>query len=173
MQQSNRSIAFTVSLKQFLQPIIYSVPVAFITGSLVALFYYLIDKVTQLHWRYDWLLFFLPVAGIVIHLLYKYSGKSAERGNTLIIEEIHKPGAGVPLRMTPLVLLTTLITHLFGGSAGREGTAVQMGGRSAGQVVQTNTRRHQDPANVRSGGRLRRYLWHSSGRSRFRSGDHS
>ena len=58
-------------------------------------------------------------------------GKDAERGNNLIIDEIHEPGTGVPGRMGPLVLVTTLITHLFGGSAGREGTAVQLGGSMA------------------------------------------
>jgi H+/Cl- antiporter ClcA len=47
------------------------------------------------------------------------------------MDEIHEPGGGIPARMAPLVLLTTIITHLFGGSAGREGTAVQIGGSLA------------------------------------------
>src|ERR1700743_1678201 len=50
------------------------------------------------------------------------------------MEEIHEPGGGVPLRMAPLVLIGTVVTHLFGGSAGREGTAVQMGGSIASTV---------------------------------------
>ncbi|MBO9571777.1 MAG: voltage-gated chloride channel family protein [Chitinophagaceae bacterium] len=107
------------------------VPVAIIVGSLVALFLWLLDKVTELRWQHGWLLYLLPVAGILIHFLYKYSGKNAEAGNNLIMDEIHTPGGGVPARMTPLVLSTTIITHLFGGSAGREGTAVQMGGSMA------------------------------------------
>jgi len=49
-------------------------------------------------------------------------------GNNLIIDEFHDPQAVIPFRMAPLVLLGTIFTHLFGGSAGREGTAVQMGG---------------------------------------------
>src|SRR5690606_17202996 len=53
-------------------------------------------------------------------------------GTNLIMDEIHAPGGGVPLHMAPLVLITTLLTHLCGGSAGREGTAVQMGGALAG-----------------------------------------
>jgi H+/Cl- antiporter ClcA len=60
--------------------------------------------------------------------LYKTWGKNSDAGNNLVMEEIHKPGGGIPARMTPLILVTTIITHLFGGSAGREGTAVQMGG---------------------------------------------
>ncbi|GAC1447970.1 MAG: voltage-gated chloride channel family protein [Chitinophagaceae bacterium] len=78
-----------------------------------------------------WLLFFLPLAGIFIYFLYKYLGKNSDAGNNLIMDEIHRPGGGIPARMAPLVLLTTVITHLFGGSAGREGTAVQIGGSIA------------------------------------------
>jgi H+/Cl- antiporter ClcA len=111
-----------------------SVPVAVATGSIVALFLWLLDKVTIIRWNNNWLLFLLPFAGILIHFLYKFSGKNAEAGNNLIIDEIHEPGGGVPARMTPLVLITTVITHLFGGSAGREGTAVQMGGSLAGLI---------------------------------------
>jgi H+/Cl- antiporter ClcA len=70
----------------------------------------------------------LPFAGIFIYWLYALGGKKTEAGNNLIIDEIHEADGGVPARIAPLVLLTTLITHLFGGSAGREGTAVQMGG---------------------------------------------
>jgi H+/Cl- antiporter ClcA len=100
-------------------------------GSLVALFLWLLDLVTNIRNQYEWLLFLLPVAGLLIYFLYKVGGKNAAAGNNLIIEEIHQPAGGVPARMTPLVLITTLITHLFGGSAGREGTAVQMGGSMA------------------------------------------
>ncbi len=107
------------------------IPVGMATGSAVALFLWLLDKATTFRWQNEWLLFLLPVAGILIYFLYKLWGKNSERGNNLIIDEIHKPGGGVPFRMAPLVLITTIITHLFGGSAGREGTAVQMGGSIA------------------------------------------
>jgi H+/Cl- antiporter ClcA len=49
----------------------------------------------------------------------------------LIVDQIHQPGGGVPLRMAPLILVATVATHLFGGSVGREGTAVQLGGSVA------------------------------------------
>ena len=106
-------------------------PLSIITGSLVALFLWLLESVTQLRWLHAWLLYCLPIAGIGIYVLYRLFGKDAEAGNNLIIDEIHQPGGGVPPVMTPLVLATTIITHLFGGSAGREGTAVQMGGSMA------------------------------------------
>lgn len=106
-------------------------PVAVAVGAMVALFLWLLDLATRTRWENMWLIFLLPLAGVFIHLLYKYWGKNAEAGNNLIMDEIHKPGGGIPFRMAPLVLATTVITHLFGGSAGREGTAVQMGGSMA------------------------------------------
>ncbi|PRY53083.1 H+/Cl- antiporter ClcA [Arcticibacter pallidicorallinus] len=97
-------------------------------GCMVGLFLVLLSTATEIRFRYDWLLYLLPLAGLLIHFIYKSIGKSSEKGNILIIEEIHKPGAGVPSQMGPIIILTTVITHLFGGSAGREGTAVQVGG---------------------------------------------
>ncbi len=79
-----------------------------------------------------WLLFLLPAVEPVIVGVYRMLGANAERGTNLILDEIHQPGGGVPLRIAPLVLATTLITHLLGGSAGREGTAIHMGGGLAG-----------------------------------------
>ncbi|HMO62213.1 MAG TPA: voltage-gated chloride channel family protein [Ferruginibacter sp.] len=114
---------------------ILSLPVSIIAGSLVALFLWLLDKATELRWQQGWLLYLLPLAGILIYFMYKYLGKNTEAGNNLIMDEIHEPGGGVPARMTPLVLAATIITHLFGGSAGREGTAVQMGGSMASLVA--------------------------------------
>lgn len=121
----------TTLLKYLFKWAALAVPVAWVVGSLVALFLWLLDVVTQYRWQHEWLLYLLPLAGIAIHLLYKLWGKDAEAGNNLIIDEIHEPDAGVPPAMTPLVMMTTLITHLFGGSAGREGTAVQVGGSMA------------------------------------------
>lgn len=106
-------------------------PVGLIAGSASAFFLWSLDQVTAFrlsHYRVVWL---LPLAGFALGLLYHRFGKSAEGGNNLILDRIHTPGGGVPRRMAPLVLLGTLITHLFGGSAGREGTAVQMGGSLA------------------------------------------
>lgn len=107
------------------------IPVAGAIGSACAFFLWSLDAVTKLRWENPWLLFLLPLAGLVIGAIYHWVGKSVEAGNNLIVEQIHEPGGGVPSRMAPLVLFGTLITHLFGGSAGREGTAVQMGGSIA------------------------------------------
>jgi H+/Cl- antiporter ClcA len=106
-------------------------PVAIAIGSMVALFLWLLTTAIHFRFTHTWLLFLLPLAGVLIHFIYQWAGKSAEKGNNLIIDEIHQPGAGVPARMGPIILITTVITHLFGGSAGREGTAVQIGGSIA------------------------------------------
>ncbi|MCC6545887.1 chloride channel protein [Candidatus Sumerlaeota bacterium] len=106
----------------------------FFTGLVVAFFLWALDVVTLTRWHNPWLLWFLPIAGIAIAYAYRH-GKSSHRGNKLIIEEIHRPGGGIPRRMAPLVLFSSLATHLFGGSAGREGTAMQIGGCVAQSIV--------------------------------------
>ena len=108
-----------------------TIPVAIVIGAVVALFLWLLNWAIHYRFAHPWLLYLLPAAGIVIHVVYKLYGKSSERGNNLIMDEIHEPGGGVPKRMAPLVLGATVFTHLFGGSAGREGTAVQIGGSIA------------------------------------------
>jgi len=100
-------------------------------GSASAFFLWALDAVTLVRFEKPWLLYLLPVAGLCVGLLYHLYGNSASGGNNLLIDEIHQPGAGVPKRMAPLILAGTLVTHLFGGSAGREGTALQMGGSIA------------------------------------------
>jgi H+/Cl- antiporter ClcA len=107
------------------------IPVAAVIGSACAFFLWSLDEVTALRFQNPWLLFLLPIAGLLIGWIYHAIGQSVEGGNNLIVEQIHEPGGGVPSRMAPLVLFGTLMTHLFGGSAGREGTAVQMGGSIA------------------------------------------
>lgn len=87
-----------------------------------------LDEVTAVRTDHPGLLFGLPLVGLAIGLAYHQLGGRAAGGNNLILDEIHEPTAWVPRRMAPLVLLGTLATHLFGGSAGREGTAIQVSG---------------------------------------------
>lgn len=106
-------------------------PMAALIGSLCAGFLWSLDVVTHWFWQSAWLLFLLPVAGVAVGFVYHWLGRSVEGGNNLILDRIHTPGGGVPRRMAPLILFGTVVTHLCGGSAGREGTAVQMGGSIA------------------------------------------
>ncbi len=80
------------------------------------------------------LIWFLPLAGFGLGWVYLRYGRDVAGGHNLILDEIHDPKKTLPLRMSPLILLGTLVTHLFGGSAGREGTAVQMGASLADQL---------------------------------------
>lgn len=107
------------------------IPLSIAVGSSVALFLWIMEIAAAARWSHLWLIFFLPLAGVIITFIYKQYGKNSDAGNNLIMDEIHKPGGGIPSRMAPLVLISTVITHLFGGSAGREGTAVQVGGSLA------------------------------------------
>jgi H+/Cl- antiporter ClcA len=101
-------------------------------GSAAAFFLWLLDRATEARLDAGWLLFFLPLAGVAIAWSYMRFGEEAEGGNNAIFDAVHHPDRHVPLRMAPLIIATTVGTHLFGGSAGREGTAVQIGGGIAG-----------------------------------------
>jgi len=94
-----------------------------------------LEYATKTRESHKWLILLLAPAGWVVGLLYKYLGSSVEAGNNLILEETHDPKAVIPIRMTPLILLGTFMTHLFGGSAGREGTAIQTGASLADQLT--------------------------------------
>lgn len=101
--------------------------VALLSGSSSALFLAMLDELTQLRGEQKWLIYLLPFAGLLVGWLYQRFGGLAARGNNQLLDEFHVRKGGIPWVMAPLVLLGTLITHAFGGSAGREGTAVQMG----------------------------------------------
>jgi len=107
--------------------------IGFLSGSASAFFLVSLEWVTQYREHHNWIIGLLPVGGLVIGLSYHYYGKDVVKGNNLLLEEYDNPQKTIPLKMAPLVLIGTLITHLFGGSAGREGTAVQMGGAIADQ----------------------------------------
>lgn len=117
--------------------------IAITVGLIIAFFLWCLDFVIHQRFSHPYLLYLLPLAGVFIYFLYQQAGKSIEKGNDLIIAEIYKPNQGIPKRMGLLVLVTTLITHLFGGSAGREGTAVQIGASIAcffGQWLKIDSR---------------------------------
>jgi H+/Cl- antiporter ClcA len=105
------------------------------SGSASAFFLVSLEWVTQFRESHNWILWLLPMGGLSIGLIYHYLGKEVVKGNNLLLEEYENPQKSIPLKMAPMVLIGTLITHFFGGSAGREGTAVQMGGAIADQFT--------------------------------------
>ncbi|MCX8532422.1 voltage-gated chloride channel family protein [Chryseobacterium luquanense] len=107
--------------------------IGILIGSASAFFLQTLEWATQFRENHLWLIAFLPLGGFLVGLLYHYFGKDVESGNNLLIETIHNPQKTIPLKMAPFVYLGTMITHFFGGSAGREGTALQMAGAIADQ----------------------------------------
>lgn len=108
----------------------WSVFAAFIgltVGGVGVLFYYGTDIAADLFARWDWLLLLLPIAGAVIYYLYKLSGQAGGKGTDLILLAVRQ-GEKVSIRHAPLIFIGTLLTHLCGGSSGREGAALQLGG---------------------------------------------
>lgn len=108
--------------------------VGFSVGSICAFFLFSLNWVTAYRENNSWIIYGLPLAGLIIALFYQRWGNPSSKGNNLLIEEYLYPQRRIPFIMAPLVLFGTLLTHLFGGSAGREGTAVQIGGAISDQL---------------------------------------
>ena len=149
-------------LLEFLPWIPIAAAVGAMAGTASALLLVSLAYATDFREAHIWIVALLPLAGLAVGVLYHYFGASVEAGNNLILEEIQAeiqaeihaeiqaetqaetqaeihtevqgPNAVIPLRMTPLILLGTFVTHLFGGSAGREGTAIQTGASLADQI---------------------------------------
>jgi len=102
--------------------------VGVLAGVSSALFLETLTWATDTREAHGWLLFLMPIAGLVIGVVYLHFAGAASAGNNLIIDEIHTPAAWIPRRMAPLIYGATVVTQLCGGSAGREGTAIQMSG---------------------------------------------
>ncbi len=107
--------------------------VGILSGTVAAFFLTTLNWVTIFRMTHPKILYCIPIGGLLIGVLYHYKGKDIVKGNNLLLEEYDKPKKKIPLKMVPFIYIGTLITHLFGGSAGREGTAVQMGGAIADQ----------------------------------------
>ncbi|PQJ77504.1 voltage-gated chloride channel family protein [Polaribacter glomeratus] len=105
------------------------------TGSASAVFLWTLEWATNYREANLWIIALLPIGGFIIGLSYHLYGESVVKGNNLLLEEFHSPKKIIPFKMAPLVFLGTILTHLFGGSAGREGTAVQIGGAIADQFT--------------------------------------
>ena len=99
---------------------------------------------TDFREKHVWMTLLLAPAGWSVGLMYKHFGRSVEAGNDLVLEQVHDPKQTIPLRMTPLILIGTFVSHLFGASAGREGTAIQTGASLADQLAKPFRMRPED-----------------------------
>jgi H+/Cl- antiporter ClcA len=125
-------------------------------GIASAAFLLLLERATAFRESHEYVVYALPVAGLAIGAFYERWGKPIKGGNNLIIDTIHENTPQLPLRMAPMVLVGTVLTHVFGGSAGREGTAVQMGASLADAIahrfkVTKETRRQLLAAGIAGG----------------------
>jgi len=111
------------------------VAIGVLAGVACALFLVCLDAVTATREAHPWLIAGLPLAGFLMGWLFLRFGQPIAGGTDQVIREAQTPRERLPLRMAPMILLGTLITHAFGGSAGREGTAVQMGAALADQLT--------------------------------------
>ena len=114
--------------KTFIKWLICSAIIGITCGAVGTAFHYSVEYVTQFRSGHSWIIFLLPAAGLLIVFLYRAGGIKHDKGTNLVIGSIRNPEYNVPFRMAPLIFITTVITHLFGGSAGREGAALQIGG---------------------------------------------
>lgn len=114
-------------LKASVKWVIFAILSGLIVGGVGTLFYFSMEVVTLVRTKHPEIIFLLPVGGIVIVGCYRLLHDDKDTGTNLVLSAIHS-GEKLPLRMAPLIFISTLITHLFGGSAGREGAALQLGG---------------------------------------------
>ena len=108
--------------------------VAMLAGTASAAFLWALDWAGTTRDAHLQMIWALPLVGFFVGWVYHQLGRDVEAGNNLLIDEIHDPQKIVPLRMAPLILFSTIASHVFGASVGREGTAVQMGGSLADQL---------------------------------------
>ena len=111
----------------FLRWLLFAAIIGIAAGGVSTAFYYAFVWATNLRIAHPWLLWLLPVGGIAIVLLYRVCGMSRDRGTNFVLTAVRE-NAALPLRTAPLVFLSTIITHLVGGSSGREGAILQIGG---------------------------------------------
>ena len=117
----------------FMRWIFFACMIGVVVGGVGAGFHHAIVGVTAFRAEHPWILFGLPFAGLLIVWLYQISDMSRDQGTNLVIISV-RDNAPLRLRTAPLIIITTILTHLFGGSSGREGAALQLGSSISASV---------------------------------------
>lgn len=107
--------------------ILIAIIVGVVLGFVGTLFYWCMSQATSFRLSHPWMIFLLPFSGLLIVWLYRVRRVEKDEGTNLVIESV-RAREELPVQMAPLIFIATIITHLFGGSAGREGAALQIGG---------------------------------------------
>lgn len=119
-----------------------SIVLGSICGLVGAAFHLSVDYVTELRLLHSWIVYFLPIGGVLIVFLYHHVKLDNDPGTNTIIQSVRQQSK-VPLLLAPAIFLATVITHLVGGSSGREGAALQIGGSIAtglGRILHVDKR---------------------------------
>ena len=111
----------------FLRWILFAALIGLVAGTVSTAFYYAFHWATETRIAHPWLIWLLPVGGAAIVLLYRVCGLSKDGGTNLVLTTVRE-NTSLPLRTAPLIFLSTIATHLVGGSSGREGAILQIGG---------------------------------------------
>ena len=111
----------------FLKWVLYAGNMGIFAGFVAVVFHKGIDLATALRGQFPWIIWLLPLGGMVIVLLYRVCGMEKDRGTNLVLVAM-RDAEPMRLRTAPLIFVSTILTHLVGGSAGREGAALQLGG---------------------------------------------
>lgn len=117
----------------FFKWLIVACVVGIVGGGVGTLFYKSVIYANELRRQYPFVIFFLPLGGLVIAGLYKLCKLKEDPGTNLIISSV-RDEKHVPIVIAPLIFVSTVITHLLGGSAGREGAALQLGGSIGAKI---------------------------------------
>ena len=123
-----RAVGFDIYA--FFRNLLFAVILGLGIGAYATGFALLINLITDFRMEHNWLILLLPVGGLVIVGFYHLLGAYSPKGTNRVLESISSDEQ-LPLKMTPLITVGTAITHFFGGSAGREGAALQIGEVSA------------------------------------------
>lgn len=107
--------------------VIFALLVGTIVGGIATAFHFSISIATMVREKNPWIIFLLPIGGLIIVRCYRMVRDEKELSTNSVLSAIHS-NEKLPLKMAPLIFVSTVITHLFGGSAGREGAALQLGG---------------------------------------------
>lgn len=121
------------AVRTLLKWLIISICIGLIVGIISSVFGHTLVFVTKLRGQYPLILLGLPFAGLMIVFLYRFFKNTDDSGTNMVISSIHS-STDIPFKMAPLIFVTTILTHLCGGSAGREGAALQLGGSIANQI---------------------------------------
>lgn len=121
------------AVRTLLKWLVISVCVGLIVGCISSVFGHTLVFVGDLRKQYPIIILGLPIAGFVIVFLYRFFKNADDSGTNMVISSIHS-STDIPFKMAPLIFISTVLTHLCGGSAGREGAALQLGGSIANQL---------------------------------------